>query len=128
MEEKSLTLSQIFNCDETGLYWKLLPNKTLVAAHEKEAKGYKMPKDRVTLMACANATGSIKLPLVLCTNQKIPVVLSMLTKTNYLWIIMHRRILGWIHLYSRNGFIRNLYHSVEKHSSMRDFQSMQFYF
>ncbi len=41
IEEKSVTLSQVFNCDETGLYWKLLPNKTLVAAHEKEAKGYK---------------------------------------------------------------------------------------
>ena len=30
MEENSLTLSQLFNCDETGLYWKLMPNKTLV--------------------------------------------------------------------------------------------------
>ena len=64
MEEKSLTLSQVFNCDETILYWKLMPNKTLVSAREKEAKGFKKPKERVTLMACANATGSIKLPLV----------------------------------------------------------------
>ena len=64
MEEKGLTLSQVFNCDETGLYWKLMPNKTLVSSREKEAKGFKKPKDRVTLMACANASGSIKLPLV----------------------------------------------------------------
>ena len=54
----------IFNCDETGLLWKLLPNKTLVSAKEKQAKGFKKPKDRVTLMACCNATGTIKLPLV----------------------------------------------------------------
>ena len=72
MEEKSLTLSQVFNCDETGLYWKLMPNKTLVSAREKEAKGFKKPKERVTLMACANATGSIKLPLVFIHKSKNP--------------------------------------------------------
>ena len=64
IEEKGLTLNQVFNCDETGLYWKLMPNKTLVSSREKEAKGFKKPKDRVTLMACANASGSIKLPLL----------------------------------------------------------------
>ena len=63
-EENSLTLSQLFTCDETGLHWKLMPNKTLVSSREKEAKGFKKPKDRVTLMACAKATGSIKFPLV----------------------------------------------------------------
>lgn len=57
MEEKGLTLSQVFNCDETGLYWKLVPNKILVSSREKEAKGLKKSKDRVTLMACANASG-----------------------------------------------------------------------
>ncbi len=36
----------------------------MVSSREKEAKGFKKPKDRVTLMACANASGSIKLPLV----------------------------------------------------------------
>ena len=72
MEEKSLTLTQVFNCDETGLYWKLMPNKTLVSSREKEAKGFKNPKDRVTLMACANATGSIKLPLVFIHKSKNP--------------------------------------------------------
>ena len=58
IEEKGLTLHQVFNCDETGLYWKLMPSKTLVSSREREAKGFKKPKDRVTLMACANATGS----------------------------------------------------------------------
>ena len=41
-----------------------MPNKMLLSSREKEAKGFKKPKDRVTLMACANATGSIKLPLL----------------------------------------------------------------
>ena len=41
-----------------------MPNKTLVLSREKEAKGFKNPKDQVTLMAWVNATGSIKLPLL----------------------------------------------------------------
>ena len=29
IEEHQLSMNQVFNCDETGLYWRLLPNKTL---------------------------------------------------------------------------------------------------
>ena len=72
MEENSLTLNQVFNCDETALYWKLTPNKMLVSSQEKKAKGFKKPKDRVTLMACANATGSIKFPLAFIHKSKNP--------------------------------------------------------
>ena len=49
-----------------------MPNKTLVSAREKEAKGFKKPKEMVTLMACANATGSIKLSLVFIHKSKNP--------------------------------------------------------
>ena len=72
IEEKSLTLNQVFSCDEAGLYWKLMPNKTLVSSQEKEDKGFKKPKDRVTLMACANATGCIKFPLVFVHKSRNP--------------------------------------------------------
>ena len=72
MKGKSLTLNQVFNCDETGLCWKLMPDKTLVSSREKEAKGFKKPKDRVTLMACTNATGFIKFPLVFIHKLKNP--------------------------------------------------------
>lgn len=64
MERESLTLEQVYNCDETGLLFRMLPEKTLAAKHEKGAKGMKKQKDRVTLMACSNASGSHKLPLV----------------------------------------------------------------
>ena len=65
MEKESLTLEQVYNCDETGLCYKMLPTKTLAARAEKGAKGMKKQKDRVTIMACSNASGSHKLPLVL---------------------------------------------------------------
>ena len=43
---------QIFNCDETGLFFRLLPTRTLAASFEKSADGYKKSKDRVTLCLC----------------------------------------------------------------------------
>ena len=49
-QEKHLTLHQIFNCDETGLNFRLLPNKTQAAHFEKSADGRKKSKDRVTIM------------------------------------------------------------------------------
>ena len=58
------TKDQVFNCDETGLYYRLLPQKTLASVFETRADGWKKAKDRVTISACANITGSIKLPLL----------------------------------------------------------------
>lgn len=69
---ENLTLPQIFNADETGLNIKLLPNKTLAGKEEREAPGFKGNKDRVTIMLCANANGSLKLPLVLIGKYKNP--------------------------------------------------------
>ncbi|GBM75013.1 Glucose-6-phosphate exchanger SLC37A2 [Araneus ventricosus] len=50
---------QIYSCDETGLYWRALPTKSLAA--ENEAVTY-----HVTILECANASGShgVKLTLV----------------------------------------------------------------
>lgn len=64
IELEGFTLNQVYNCDETGLYFRLLPKKTLACASEKGAPGMKSSKDRVTLMACANTTGTHKLPLL----------------------------------------------------------------
>ncbi|GBN10277.1 hypothetical protein AVEN_98095-1 [Araneus ventricosus] len=35
--EENLNLEQIYNSDETGLYWKALPEKTLALVHETSA-------------------------------------------------------------------------------------------
>ena len=49
-----------------GLYWKLLPDKTFVSNAEKTAPGRKMEKQRLTFLACTNATGTHKFkPLVI---------------------------------------------------------------
>ena len=57
------TPDQIFNCDKTGLYYKMLPGRTLATVHT-DPIGAKKAKKRITVNACANMTGSIKLPLL----------------------------------------------------------------
>ena len=66
MEENQITLEQLYNCDEMGLYYRSLPTKTLATQSEKQASGMKKQKDHVTLMGCNNATGTHKFPLNVC--------------------------------------------------------------
>ena len=65
LEREHLTLDQLYNCNETGLCYRMLPDKTLAARSEKDAAAMKKQKERVTLMSCSNATGMHKLPLML---------------------------------------------------------------
>ena len=61
IEERGLSRDQVFNADETGFFWKALPEKTLASSKESNVHAFKMRKDRVTVMVCANASGTFKL-------------------------------------------------------------------
>ena len=50
----------IFNSDETGLFWKWLPDKTLSLKGDKCAGG-RRSKDRIVILVCANMSGTEKL-------------------------------------------------------------------
>lgn len=63
IEENNLTADQLYNADESGLFWKVLPNKTLAHTAEKSAPGRKISKERITFMPCTNASGTHKLRL-----------------------------------------------------------------
>lgn len=66
IERLNLVNEQIYNADESGLFWRLLPGKTLVRSDEKTAPGRKAEKARLTFLACTNATGEHKIrPLVI---------------------------------------------------------------
>lgn len=72
IERHNLTMEQIYNVDETGLFWKALPSKTIVHNSQKSPPGYKVSKERITLMASANAAGTHKLKLVYIGTSKSP--------------------------------------------------------
>ena len=61
----------VFNADETGLFFKLLPDKTLEFKKEPWHGG-KHSKDRITVLVGANADGSEKLPLLVIGKSKKP--------------------------------------------------------
>ncbi|XP_030746168.1 jerky protein homolog-like [Sitophilus oryzae] len=64
IKELNLGPTQIYNADESALYWKMLPEKTLVRSQEKTAPGRRISKERVTFLVCCNADGSQKLKLL----------------------------------------------------------------
>lgn len=66
IRDHGLNEHQIYNADETGLYWRLLPDKTYVSLAEKTASGMKISKQRITFLGCTNASGLHKIkPLVI---------------------------------------------------------------
>ena len=56
----------IFNADETGLYWRGLPDRGYYASsnNNKQPSGAKIPKERVTALVTANMSGTEKLPML----------------------------------------------------------------
>ena len=52
----------VFNADETGLFYRCLPDKTL-SFKGQQCSGGKKSKERITVMVACNSNGSEKLPL-----------------------------------------------------------------
>ncbi|XP_054726261.1 tigger transposable element-derived protein 1-like [Anastrepha obliqua] len=57
IEDGGYTSDQVWNVDESGLFWKKMPSRTYVAKSQKTAGGLKVAEDRVTLLFCSNASG-----------------------------------------------------------------------
>ena len=95
IEDQQLSLNQVFNCDETGLYWRLLPQKTLAGSYEKTAKNFKKPKDRVSILATANASGDFRLPLLMIGKSKNPRALKSISH-NALPVIYRNQSKAWM--------------------------------
>ena len=55
----------IYNCDETGLFYKLMPDRS-ITIDRNDSKGGEKSKERYTVMLCSNWIGSNKLkPVVI---------------------------------------------------------------
>lgn len=53
---------QVFNMDETGLFWKRMPSRTFLFKDEVKRPGFKAHKDRVTVIMTGNAAGFMLKP------------------------------------------------------------------
>ena len=62
-------LENVYNMDESGLFYSMLPNKTI--SHRPE-KGHKKIKNRITTIHCTNADGSDKRTLEVIGKSRSP--------------------------------------------------------
>ncbi|XP_064089285.1 tigger transposable element-derived protein 1-like [Macrobrachium nipponense] len=62
IRDKGYRPEQVFNMDETCLFWKKMPSRTYLMKDEAKAPGFKAQKDRVTLIMCGNAAGFMLKP------------------------------------------------------------------
>ena len=70
--EEGYTPQQVFNCDETGLFWKRMPQRTFITVEENKMPGHKTMKDRLTLALCGNASGDLKIKPILVYHAENP--------------------------------------------------------
>ncbi|XP_063095547.1 jerky protein homolog-like [Cavia porcellus] len=63
ISDENLSPEQIYNADETALYWCYVPRKTLTMANERLPTDLKDAKQRLTVLGCANAAGTHKIKL-----------------------------------------------------------------
>jgi len=68
---KEFSPQNIFNADETGLFFKCLPTKTLAFKGDK-CFGGKKSKQRITVLLCTNMTGEEKLKMLVIGKSKSP--------------------------------------------------------
>ena len=69
VNEEGYVPHQVFNADETGLFWKKM---TYITQEEKSVPGHKPMKDRLTLLMCANASGDCKIKPLLVYHSENP--------------------------------------------------------
>ena len=102
---KTYSKHQIFDCDETRLYFRMSPGYTLASVHNWP-DGTKKSKDRMTINACENVSGTIKLPLLLIDNAKNP---HCFCNFNCQLPTKIKQILGLIVKFSKIGFLTVLF-------------------
>ena len=61
---KKYASSDVYNCDETSLYYRSISKKSFVSI-EDNCKGIKTKKDRVTLLLCCSMIGDKKQPFII---------------------------------------------------------------
>lgn len=59
ISKEDLSKEQVYNAEETDLFWKALPRSTLVDCSETTVEASEISKDRLTVLVCSNAAGTL---------------------------------------------------------------------
>lgn len=55
VKQNSLLSDQIYNAHKS-LFWRMLPNKSVISSKGTSAPGHIVSNDKITFMSCSNAT------------------------------------------------------------------------
>ncbi|XP_066970842.1 tigger transposable element-derived protein 1-like [Macrobrachium rosenbergii] len=99
---------QVFNVDETGLFWKRMPSRTYISKEEKSAPGHKVSKERLTLLLGGNASGDLKLKPLLVYLAENPVAFRGILKSQLLSFGSQIRRLGLHFISLKTGLLITL--------------------
>ena len=101
---KNYNPEDIFNCDETGLFWKMKPSRTI---SNGPVSGTKQSKDRVTILLTYNTIGNKKLPPLFIHKYENPRALKNINKktlpVDYYW-----NQKSWMQVSIWNEYIKKL--------------------
>jgi hypothetical protein len=92
-ECSTYALKDIFNMDETGLFWKLQPDRSLAT---RQTSGGKKSKDRITIALTVNADGSEKLEPWIIGRSKNPRCLKHIKNRQNLRIVYEHNKTKWM--------------------------------
>lgn len=95
VDEGGYSAKQIFNVDETCLFWKRMPSKTFITRDELKTPGFKASKDMVTLLFASNTEGDFKLKPLLVYHSENPRALRGYLKS-HLKVIWKSNRKAWI--------------------------------
>jgi hypothetical protein len=80
INEGGYTAQQVFNVDETGLFWKKMPERTYISKEEKTMPRFTAAKDRLTLLLGSNASGDYRLNPLLVYHFENPRAFKVISK------------------------------------------------
>nr|XP_045618267.1 uncharacterized protein LOC123770459 isoform X1 [Procambarus clarkii]XP_045618268.1 uncharacterized protein LOC123770459 isoform X1 [Procambarus clarkii]XP_045618269.1 uncharacterized protein LOC123770459 isoform X1 [Procambarus clarkii]XP_045618270.1 uncharacterized protein LOC123770459 isoform X1 [Procambarus clarkii]XP_045618271.1 uncharacterized protein LOC123770459 isoform X1 [Procambarus clarkii] len=72
IEKGGYSPDQVFNANETELYWKRLPDSTFVTKDKTFVSGLETAQDYLSLLLCANASGDLKMKPMMVYHSKEP--------------------------------------------------------
>ncbi|XP_042221477.1 tigger transposable element-derived protein 1-like [Homarus americanus] len=120
IDEGGYTPEQVYNVDETGLFWKRMPARTFISTEEKSAPGFKASKDRLTLLLGGSASGDMKLKPLLVYHSENPRALKGYAKSN-LPVIWRSNKKAWMTVTLFQDWFTNYFcPAVERYNARRN--------
>ena len=103
----------IFNCDETGLFYKALPTKSLVQKGDS-SHGSKIPKNRLTILLCSNMSGTEKLIPLMIGKSKKPRCFKNIKDVSKLPVTWKHNKKAWMNTIMFDEWLKDLNRSMAK--------------